>query len=216
VSDLNPAAITVDRFLRETWLPAVKGSIRSTTYSSYEMHVRCYLVPAFGHLDLQLVTPPAINAFYGQLLQGWHGRRVLSPSTVRIHATLHRALRDAVRWELILRNPAGAADPPRAPRPEITVWTSAQLRLFLRDPAGDRHYTLWLFYVLTGVRRGEALALRWSDIDPVAGTAAIRRSLVPVDHRLVFGEPKNRARSAPHRPGPAAGRRIWASTGVVT
>ena len=114
-----------------------------------------------------------------------------SAATVRrIHATLHRALRDAVRWELIPRNPAGSADPPRARRPEINVWSPAQLRVFLRDAAGDRHYDLWLFYILTGVRRGEGLALQWSDVDLTAGTAAIRRSLVPVDHRLVFGEPK--------------------------
>jgi integrase len=88
------------------------------------------------------------------------------------------------------RNPTGAADPPRARRPEMKVWTPAQLHIFLADAAGDRYYTLWLFYILTGVRRGEALALRWSDVDLEAGTAAIRRSLVPVNHGLVFGEPK--------------------------
>ncbi len=187
----EPAEIIVARFLRETWLPAARATIRPTTYSSYEMHVRCYLVPAFGHLRLQQLTAPAINGFYGELLQGWNGRPVLSAATVRrIHATLHRALRDAVRWELMVRNPAGAADPPRARRPEIKVWSAAQLQVFLRDAAGDRHYDLWLFYILTGMHRGEALALRWSDVDLVAGTVAIRRSLVPVDHRLVFGEPK--------------------------
>jgi hypothetical protein len=111
----DDAAITVDRFLIEMWLSAVKGTIRPTTFSSYEMRVRCYLVPAFGRLELEAVTPPAINGFYGQLQQGWNGRGVLSASTVRrIHATLHRALRDALRWQLLLRNPAGAADPPRA------------------------------------------------------------------------------------------------------
>ena len=169
----------------------MKATIRPTTYSSYEMHVRCYLVPAFGPLRLLELTAPTINAFYGELLQGWNGRPALSPATVRrIHATLHRALRDAVRWELIVRNQAGAADPPRARRPEITVWSVPQLHVFLRDAAADPRYALWLFYILTGVRRGEAVALRWSDLDLEAATATIRRSLVPVDHRLVFSEPK--------------------------
>ena len=187
--DVDP--ITVARFLRGTWLPAVKATIRPTTYSSYEMHVRCYLVPAFGPLRLLELTAPTINAFYGELLQGWNGRPALSPATARrIHATLHRALRDAVRWELIVRNQAGAADPPRARRPEITVWSVPQLHVFLRDAAADPRYALWLFYILTGVRRGEAVALRWSDLDLEAATATIRRSLVPVDHRLVFSEPK--------------------------
>ena len=189
--EAEPTEITVARFPRETWLPAARPTIRATTFSSYEMHVRCNLVPAFGQMSLEQVTAPAINAFYGELLRGWNGRPVLSPATVRrIHATLHRALRDAVRWELLIRNPAAGADPPRAPRPEIKVWSAAQLQIFLREAAGDRNYDLWLFYILTGVRRGEALAMRWSDVDLVAGTAAVRRSVVPVDHRLAFGEPK--------------------------
>jgi integrase len=72
----------------------------------------------------------------------------------------------------------------------MKVWTPAQLQIFLGDAVGDRHYNLWLLYILTGARRGEALALRWSDVDLASGTAAIRRSPVPVDHGLVFGEPK--------------------------
>lgn len=188
---VEPTKLTVAEFLRETWLPAAKGTLRPTTYSSYEMHVRCYLVPAFGHLRIQQLAPPLINTFYGSLQEGWNGRQALSPASVRrIHATLHRAFRDAVRWQLIVRNPASGADPPRAGRPEVRVWTPDQLRTFLRGARGDRNFVLWLFYVLTGTRRGEALALRWSDVDLAIGNATIRRSLVPVDHRLVFGEPK--------------------------
>ena len=188
---VEASTTTVEQFFRNTWLPTVKGTIRPTTYSSYEMHVRCYLVPAFGSLHLQKLTPALINVFYGELRGGWNDRPVLSASTVRrIHATFHRALRDAVRWQVIPHNPAAAADPPRAARPEINVWTPDQLRVFLRVMTTHDDYILWLFYILTGVRRGEALALRWSDVDLNEATATIRRSLVPVDHRLVFGEPK--------------------------
>jgi integrase len=110
--------------------------------------VRVYLVPAFGHLRLPQISPLAINAFYSELLKGWNGRAALSPASVRrIHATLHRALRDAVRWQLIVRNQAAAAAPPRARRPEMKVWTPAQLHVFLADAADDRYYTLWLFYI---------------------------------------------------------------------
>jgi integrase len=188
---VEPAKLTLAEFLNDSWLPAVKGSLRPTTYSSYETHVRCYLVPAFGDRKLQQLTPPMINALYGELIAGWRDRRPPGPATVRrIHATLHRALRDAVRWQLVARNAASAADPPKAPRPRMTVWTPDQLQVFLEATRAHRNQALWLFYVLTGVRRGEALALQWSDLDLAAGTATIRRSLVPVDHRLVFGEPK--------------------------
>jgi integrase len=191
VPDSRTAPDTFGSFLTTTWLPAARATIRPTTYSSYAMHVRCYLVPAFGPLGLDRLTAPAINAFYGELQRGWNGRPALSAATVRrIHATLHRSLRDAVRWQLTAANVAAGADPPRASRPPMTVWSPAQLHLFLDRAAGDRLFSLWTFYILTGVRRGEALALRWGDVDLEAGTAAIRRSLVPVDHRLVFGEPK--------------------------
>ena len=188
---VEPTKATVADFLRTTWLPAAKGTLRPTAFSSYEMHVRCYLTPAFGHLQLQQLTPAVINAFYASLREGWNGRRSLSPASVRrVHATLHRALRDAVRWQLIARNPATGADPPKARRPEMRIRTPEQLRKFLQGTHDDRHYAQWLFYVLTGVRRGEALALRWSDTNLQAGNATILRSLVPVDHRLVIGEPK--------------------------
>jgi hypothetical protein len=173
---VEPTAITVDQFLEERRLPAARGTIRPTTYSSYEMHVRCYLAPAFGRrLRLQQVNPLAINAFYDELLRGWNGRAVLSPASVcRIHATLHRALRDAVRWQLIVRNPAGVADPPRARRPEMKVWTPAQLHVFLSEAADDCHYTRWLFYILTGARRGR--------LPPSVGPTSIwRREQQPYD-----------------------------------
>ena len=73
------------------------------------------------------------------------------------------------------------------------VGTPAQLPVFLADAAGHRRYAPWLFCILTGVRRREALAWQWADVDLEAGTAAIRRSLVPVDHGLVVGEPKRPA-----------------------
>jgi hypothetical protein len=72
---VEPTKISVEQFLRDTWLVAAKGTLRPTTYSSYEMHVRCYLVPAFGHLRLQQLSPPAINVLYGSLLEAGTGGR---------------------------------------------------------------------------------------------------------------------------------------------
>jgi integrase len=90
----------------------------------------------------------------------------------------------------VAQNVAATADPPRAPRPQRTVWTASQLRAFLGAVEDDDLYALWFFYAMTGTRRGEALALRWSDLNLDTGRAVIRRTLVPVNHELVFGEPK--------------------------
>ena len=110
------------------WLPAIRPTIRATTFLSYEGHIENHLSPTFGRIPLQQLSPAHINAFYAKLLTESRAGRALpenrkkdeelkplAPATVRrIHATLHRALRDAVRWNLIGRNPADAADPPRA------------------------------------------------------------------------------------------------------
>jgi integrase len=113
----------------------------------------------------------------------------------RIHATLHRALRDAVRWGYLSRNPAMSADPPRQVNPEtqaVKAWQVEELKTFLGSVKEDRLYPLWLTLALTGLRRGEALGLLWQDVDLKAGRLVVRRSLVPVNADVVISEPKTR------------------------
>ncbi|HEX5267661.1 MAG TPA: site-specific integrase [Acidimicrobiales bacterium] len=181
--------LTVRDYLIDAWLPAARSFLRPGTYSGYAVNVRAHLVPGLGPVLLVALDPVAINAFYGSLLA--NRDRPLAPATVRrVHATLRRALGDGVRWGYLDRNPAAGADPPWAPRREMPVWDARQVARFLRATCSDPQFELWLFYFLTGVRRGEALALRWSDVDLEAATVTIRRSLLVVDHRLQIGEPK--------------------------
>jgi predicted RNA-binding Zn-ribbon protein involved in translation (DUF1610 family) len=95
-----PSRITLREFLLREWLPAIKGTVRPTTSASYTMHVEGHIVPTLGSLQIARLSAQAINAFYAQLLKDGRasGHGGLSPATVRrIHATLHRALKDAVR-----------------------------------------------------------------------------------------------------------------------
>jgi integrase len=105
----------------------------------------------------------------------------LSARTVRyIHTIIHGILGQAVKDGLLQRNPADAATPPtarEAKAPEMTCWSSAQLAAFLGW--SERHaqdHALWHVLAYTGMRRGEALSLRWREIDPDAATVRIRRS----------------------------------------
>ena len=127
----------------------------------------------------------------------------VSPRTVTQAATiLKRALKDAVRWGRLVRNPADAVDSPRRQlRPELQVWDAETLSKFLghAHADGDRLTPLWEFMASTGVRRGEALGLRWSDIDLDAGVAAIVRTLVTVGHTPTVSEPKTAAGRRPVR-----------------
>lgn len=127
----------------------------------------------------------------------------LSARTVTQAATiLKRALKDAVRWGRLVRNPADAVDPPRRQlRPELAVWDAETLSEFLSraEAEGDRLAALWEFMASTGVRRGEALGLRWCDVDLDAGVAAIVRTLVTVAHTPTVSEPKTAAGRRPVR-----------------
>ncbi len=116
----------------------------------------------------------------------------LSPRTVRyIHTILHAALKDALRWNRVVRNVADAATPPSttmAKAPQTKAWTAEQLRAFLQYTAESRYLPVWLFLATSGCRRGEVLGLLWSDVDLDSATAAIGHQVTLVETRVVMKE----------------------------
>ena len=110
------------------------------------------------------------------------------------HTILHRALKDAVRWNRLARNPADAADPPRggARSDGVHAWDAATLRSFLETSreSGDRMHALWVLLATTGMRRGEALGVRWSDVDLDAGRLRVVQTITQVRSKVSVGEPK--------------------------
>ena len=188
--------VTLGEFLLEEWLPAIESTIRSTTHASYTTHVKKHILLTLGRVKLQKLTPVMINSLYAQLLKDGKvcGSGGLSTNSVRrVHATLHRALGDAVRWDRLSRNPCDAADPPRLQALEeerTRAWTNLELRRFLAAAKNDRLYPLWLTLAMTGLRRGEALALRWTDVDLERARLSVRRSLVPINGTVEVHEPK--------------------------
>ena len=121
--------------------------------------------------------------------------RPLSARTVRyVHSVVKRALDDAVNWGRLARNPAARATPPsakaaKAPKP--TTWTAAELREFLDSVRGARFYPLWLLVATTGVRRGEAIGLRWRDLDLDGASMAVTNARVAVGREVVDSPPKS-------------------------
>ncbi len=196
---VEPSKLTVSEYLTERWLPAIRRRVRPSTFGSYERNVRGHIVRHVGHLPLQQLTGDALSAMYGALLD--HGRRDgkgLSPRSVRyLHAIIRRALEDAVRWQLVPRNVADRADPPRQTinREPLRTWTAEQLRAFLEHVREDRLYALWAALSSTGMRRGEALGLGWDHADLDAARLAVRRNLVAVrgrgsEREAAWSEPK--------------------------
>jgi integrase len=193
---IEPSKILLADFLRTEWLPAIRPTIRPTTFSSYATHVERHIIPRLGSLQLQQVTGAQINLLYARLLAepGDKGRP-LSPATVRrVHATLHRALKDAVRWSRLPRNPVDAADPPRALGfdREMKVWTAKDLKSFLVAERESTMYPLWLTMATTGMRRGEALGLTWDDLDLEGGHLSVKKTRIMNGYQTLLSTPKTR------------------------
>lgn len=195
VADRHPAAslLTVD-FL-ERWLDTRRTQLRYSTWNSYEKNVHAHIAPALGALPLADLKADDINAMYAALLDCGRrdGKGGLHARTVRyIGMILKRSLNDAVKWGLMDRNPADAAEPPRLRvRAEMAVWNADELRRFLKHVEADRLYAAWLLSATTGLRRGELLGLRWKDIDLDAATASVTQTLLAVGFKVSVGQPKS-------------------------
>jgi site-specific recombinase XerD len=192
----SPTKASLREYLTKEWLPAVKATIRPSTYGSYAQHVECHIAPHIGSVKLAKLTGSQINALYARLAESGKkdGKSGLSPLTIHhVHACLHKACKDAVRWGQISRNPLDAADPPRKKgdgTKEMQTWSCEQLRAFLCAAANDRLSPLWHLIALTGMRRGEAIGLRWRDVDLENARLAVRRALIPTNREVVVSEPK--------------------------
>ena len=130
---------------------------------NYRNYLDAYVIPVIGETAIQDLTPVRLNLLYGYLLENGRvrGPGGLAPKTVQnVHRMLHRALRDAVKWDVLPRNVADDASPPRARRPRHQVWTPEQLGRFVEHVQHDRFYALWLLVATTGLRRGELAGLR--------------------------------------------------------
>lgn len=117
---------SVEGFMTE-WLSTIEPTVRPSTLHSYKRNLTVHVVPNIGQLKLQQLDAGTLNGLYAHLLAGTDtSASGLSPRSVRyVHTILHRALKDAVRWQRLARNPADAADPPRVnPSQPKTVNTS--------------------------------------------------------------------------------------------
>lgn len=181
-----PARETVDRYLL-TWAAGVRASVRPRTADSYEQIVRDHLAPAFARVPLARLTPQAIQNAYRDLAD-----RGLSPKTIgNAHAVLHKALQQAARWRLVPANVADLVDPPRVPQQQMRALSPDDARLVLVTAADDPFEAMWRLAITCGLRLGELLALRWSEVDLDSGTLSVVATLEQwQDGVAVIAEPK--------------------------
>ena len=155
------------------------GHLQPSTRDSYASLWRLHIEPSLGHLRLDQVTPTHINAWLASKIDevSAYGKS-LSPRTVQYcHSVLRRALNDALRDELVSRNAAALVRPPRVEPPARTPLTVEEAEVVLRHTKEDEKYVLWLTLIALGLRVGEALALRWDDVDTENRTIHVHRSV---------------------------------------
>ncbi len=181
--------LTVTAYLAQ-WLDAARQTVRPGSARRYERALAQHVEPFIGRVLLAKLTPLDVQRLYAARLEAG-----LSPTTVALlHNILHRALKQAVRWGLLTRNVTEAVDVPRATVPDYATWNADQAVRFLAVADADPLAALWRLALLTGMRRGEILGLRWEDVDLARGALSVRHTLISgATGALEDGQPKTKA-----------------------
>lgn len=181
--------LTVGSWLGQ-WLASIRDEVRPSTWTAYELTVRRHLTPRIGRVPLQALTRAQVKAAYADVLASG-----LAPKTAsNVHIALRRALAVAVDDGMLARNPADRAfRAPRDGRPEMRTWDRTELRAFLASIADDRLAAMWRVAAMTGMRRGEFLALRWRDVDLDGAFLSVSRARVRGADGWTTSAPKTRA-----------------------
>lgn len=196
---IKAAKYTLDGYLAE-WMGSMRSSVRPRTWEQYDQVIRTHINPYIGKLRLKDLRPDHIQKLYN-LKQDQ-----LGAATIRImHAILHKSLKQALKWGLVSRNSADAVTRPREVRAEMTVLTAEQAQSLLSYVTGSRYEALYYLALITGLRRGELLGLKWSDLDWVTGVLMVQRQLLwTKTNGLAFAEPKTKKGRRPVKLGMSA------------
>jgi integrase len=181
--------------LLQAWLPSMRPRIRHSTWRRYGQLIECHILPAIGRMALARLSPLDVQQMVNRVLEAG-----LSPTTAHhAHAVLRRALRDAVAAELVSRNVATLVKPPPMGFHEMQTLDPDQARAFLLAATGDRWEALWLLAVTSGMRQGELLGLRWSDVDLDQGILHVTGNLSRGSNGLEVTRPKTHRSRCPIR-----------------
>jgi integrase len=194
--NIAPEKQTVEQFLNR-WLAYVKGRNRPRTYESYEVTVRRHILPHIGSRELSRLLPEHVDAMLGALKETKRARRKeakLAPRTVQYtRSVLIRALNRAVKWGLVSRNVAVLTDAPSVPRGRLTPLDEQEARRLLDAVKGHRLEALYRIMLGLGLRRGEALGVRWADVDLKRRTLTVTGAVQRVNGKLLRSAPKTDA-----------------------
>lgn len=170
------------------WLEdVVRPRLKPATFASYRETLRLHILPTLGRVKVQALRPDQVRTLLAHKLAAGLGPR----SVQIVHGTLRTMLGEAVREEVIVRNPAAVVRAPSVTREEVQPWSPEEAGQFLRVSAEHRLYALFAVGVAVGLRRGELLGLRWSDVDLDERLVHVRQIAQRLPEvGLIYGTPK--------------------------
>lgn len=182
---IEPSKLTVAAYLLQ-WL-----EIKKPKSTVYKRNIEKHIVPsALGAIPLAKLKPMQVQKYYASK------EIELSPATIALHHNiLNAAFRQAVRWEMLGKNPLDAVIAPKVEKKHETTWSEDEQIRFLdaAKEAGDPFYVAYCVALITGLRRGEVVGLQWSDIDIDARTLTVNRIVTKDGSEYVTRPHKSKA-----------------------
>lgn len=190
---VEPAKTTLQEYFIQ-WLKHEKANVSPKTLQRYEELLLKNVAPIIGSTTLNKLSAAAIDAAWGKLLENGRrdGKGGLSPRTVHhCRRVMLTAMDQAVKWDLLKRNPVALTRPPKVERKQMEAYSAPQTAVLLDELRASRVFIPVLLAALCGMRRGEIIALRWKDIDLAGAVIAVTRSAEQVGTEVRYKETKS-------------------------
>lgn len=190
---LEPSKTTVAQFF-DRWLEHMASQVSPRTHVRYRELAQKNILPLIGGVMLTALRPAMISQAYAKALTEGrrNGKGGLSPQTVtHMHRVLKQAIGQAVKWEILNRNPVDAVDPPKSVRAPMQTYDLDQTAELIEAMRPTRMFVPTLLAVLCGMRRGEIAALTWKNVDLVNGELSVVVSAEQIKTQVRYKLPKS-------------------------
>jgi integrase len=187
--DYHAGKVTLAEYLPQ-WLESHGVSLRPKTADQYQRVIEKHILSNLGDIQVKNLRITRVEQFYSELVQSGLGVR-----TVRIvHAILHNALEKALRYGLVVSNPTRGAALPRYRHGEMQVLDESQVTRFLVAAQDSPYLALYHLALTTGMRQGELLGLKWTDLQWHSGALLVQRQVQDIRGQgTIYQEPKTRS-----------------------
>lgn len=183
---VEPSNLTVEGYLLQ-WLEDYCSHLSPATVAGYKRYIVNHIIPSIGSIKLQKLKPINVQRFYNDEKDSGYSNTTI----LQEHRILRKAMSDALKNDLIEKNPLDMVDAPRKSDFAPSVYNEEHYAALLAVAVGTIFDIPVLLAGVLGLRRGEVFGLRWNNIDLEAGTLCITQTMVPAGGQIHIKEPKN-------------------------